>query len=426
MNQLNESSLDGFNIDNSKFKFNILLLSLVGPGVLAAMGDNDAGGIISYCVTGAKFGVSLFIPLSICLSILTYTVQEMSMRLGTVSQKGFIALIGEYYGNFWMKYHLYTLLFQNILMLTTEFMGMTAGFIVIGVPPWMGTVISLGFILSIITFSGYLKKERIALLMGILNMVFVLIAFMVKPDIPSMVNAFVNWNYHGYSHNLLWYIAAIVGNSVAPWMIFFQGSAYIDKGVVAEHIHLGRIDIRIGCIVQVIIAVCIIISGTALFGQIVNIENAGPALVIKALANHMGKAAGILFAVGIFNAGLLASITITLSSSWCAAEAFKWPHSLNDKISEAPKFYTVYIGSVIVAACVVLIPNLPLNYMALATQVIGGLLIIPILIFLVMFTNKEEIMGKYKNSLFVNIRACIVTVLLIGAALFFICYSLIS
>ncbi|MCI1944195.1 NRAMP family divalent metal transporter [Clostridium luticellarii] len=435
MNQLNENSLNELNINNSKFenmtgrmennklKLNILMLSLIGPGVLAAMGDNDAGGIISYCITGAKFGISFFIPLTICLSILTYTVQEMSMRLGNVSRKGFVALIGKYYGNFWMKYQLYTLLIENILMLVTEFMGTTTGLVMIGVPFWLGTVISLGLMLSIMTFKGYLKREKIALFMGIINIVFIVIAFMSKPDIQSMLNTFASWNYTGYSPDMSWYIAAIVGNSVAPWMIFFQGSACIDRGAVEEHIHIGRIDTLIGCIIQVIVAVCIIISGAALFGHIGNIESAGPAMIIKAFEDNMGKIAGILFAVGIFNAGLLTSITIDLSSSWCAAEAFKWPHSLNDKINEAPKFYAVYAGSAVIAAFILLIPNLPLNYMALLTQVIGGLLIIPILIFLVVFTNKKELMGNYKNSLFVNIRACAVTALLIGAALFFIVHS---
>ncbi|MCC9295866.1 divalent metal cation transporter [Clostridium sp. WLY-B-L2] len=435
MNQLDENSLNGLNVGNLKFentavreknnklKLNMAVLALIGPGVLAAMGDNDAGGIISYCMTGAKFGISLFIPLTICLSVLTYTVQEMSMRLGNVSQKGFMILIGKYYGKFWMKYHLYTLLIENILMLTTEFMGMTAGLLMIGIPLWLGTVISLVFMLSIITFKGYLKKEKIALFMGIVNIVFVIIAFMVKPDLQSILNTFVKWNCNVYSPDLLWYIVAIIGNSVAPWMIFFQGSACIDRGAVAEHIRIGRVDTRIGCIVQVIIALCVIISGTALFGQMGNMESAGPNLIIKAIGANTGKTAAVLFAAGLFNAGLIASITIALSSSWCTAEAFKWNHSLNDSISEAPKFYAVYIGSALIAAFIMLIPNLPLNCMALLTQIIGGILIIPILIFLVIFTNKKEIMGSYKNSFFVNIRVCIVAVLLIGTALLFIVHS---
>lgn len=402
----------------------LFLWALIGPGFLAAIGDNDAGGLISYSVTGMKFGISLFIPLSICLVIITYTVQEMSMRLSVVTQTGFTSLIKKYYGNLWIKYHITTICMENILMLTTEFIGMSAGLVVLGLPMWVSVLISLVLVLSVITMAGYWTKERLTLFIGFFNIVFIIIAFMTHPSIKNIAYTFIAWNYPKESQNLFWYIVAIIGNAVAPWMIFFQGNACIDKGIVKDHIRLGRIDTTIGCIVQVVIAACVIISGAALFGQVNNIETLGPAQLILTFSSHMGRTAGILFGIGLFNAGFMAAITISLSTTWCVSEAFGWKQSLNSKLSEAPKFYGVYIGSVVIAACIVLIPNLHLNYITLLTQVISGFLMAPILIFLVMLTNKKELMGEYKNNLFINIRACIVAAILIVMAVLLIFNSI--
>jgi Mn2+/Fe2+ NRAMP family transporter len=199
-------------------------------------------------------------------------------------------------------------------------------------------------------------------------------------------------------------------------MIFYQGSAYVDKGVVAENLRFGRIDTCIGCVVQVSIAACAIIAGAALYGKMQNVAALTPAAVIGAFNTFVGHWPGILFGLGIFNAGLLASITISLSSSWSVAEAFGWSKSLNDKITDAPKFYAVYIGSIMVAAVTILIPNLPLIFIAVITQVIGGFLTAPILIFLILLTNNKQLMGKYRNSLFSNIRAWTISATLIGLA----------
>ncbi len=186
-------------------------------------------------------------------------------------------------------------------------------------------------------------------------------------------------------------------------MIFFQGSAIIDKGITAKELRLARIDTIIGSICQVFIAVCCILIGAALFGHTQILDEDNPSTIILALNDLFGPWAGTLFGFGLFNAGFLAAITISLSSSWTVAEAFNWKHSLNEKITTAPKFYAVYIGSLIVAALLILIPNLPLNFIAVLTQAIGGMLMVPVLIFIMILTNNKKYMGKYKNSLFANI-----------------------
>jgi Mn2+/Fe2+ NRAMP family transporter len=399
------------------WRFLFLFWALIGPGLLAAMADNDAGGMISYCVTGVQFGIGLFIPLVLCLVLVTFTVQEMAMRLGTVTQTGFTKLISLRYGRFWVRYHVITLFSENMLTLLTEFIGMTAGLIILGLPLWISDMISLLLVISITVFTGYWTKERLALLIGALNVIFIVVAAMTHPSLAAIGHAFTAWSVPAGSSNLSWYIIALIGNAIAPWMVFYQCSAYIDKGVIADNLRLGRIDTCIGCVVQVVIAASAIIAGAALYGHLNNVAALGPADLINAFDTLIGHWPALLFGLGLFNAGLLAAITISLSSSWSVAEAFGWSKSLNDKIADAPKFYAVYIGSVVAAAAAFLIPHLPLNFIAIIAQVIGGFLTAPILIFLLLLTNNEQLMGKYKNSLFGNICAWTISATLISLAL---------
>lgn len=401
-------------IGNSPIKYLFLFWGLLGPGMLAALADNDAGGVISYAVTGAKFGVGLFIPLTLCLVLVTYTVQEMAMRLGVVTSKGYVHLIRERYGKFWMIYQLVSLVIENLITLITEFIGMSAGLIIIGMPMWAAVVISLTFVFLLTLISGYSTKEHIAMVIGFLNVAFVVVALLTKPDFSAIGKAFLNWNVPQQTHNdLVWYIVALIGNAIAPWMIFYQNSAYIDKGVQKKDIRCGRIDTLIGCICQVLVAVCIIVIGTSLLGLIPNLEQAGPAQIIAALNQHFGFVAALLFGMGLFNSGLLAAITVSLSSSWSVAEAFGWSKSLNDKIREAPKFYAIYFVSACLAAGAVLLPNLPLNHLSVVAQVLGGILMTPILLFLTLLTSNQEVMGEFKNSRSSNVRAWLVVSVLI-------------
>jgi Mn2+/Fe2+ NRAMP family transporter len=396
--------------------FTFTFWALIGPGVLATLANNDAGGMISYTLTGAHFGIGLFIPLALCLWIATYTTQELAMRLCTVTQTGFTKLIRLHFGEFWQTYNVISLSLSNLLMLTTEFIGMTAGLTVLGLPLLVSVLLSLMLTVSIILFTGYWTKERLALFVGAVNVVFVILAFMTHPRMAAIEHAFTAWDVPSNSSNVLWYVAALIGNSVAPFAIFFQGSADIDKGLIDRHIHLGRLDTLLGSILETGIAACAILAGAALYGRVSNLDSTGPADLIKAFLSSTGRWPGILFGLGIFNAGLLASFTVSLSSSWAAAEAFGWAKSLNDKISEAPKFYAVYICSVIIAALVVLIPKLPLNFMSVMAQIGCGILMAPVLAFLSLLTNNQQLMGKHKNSLFENIRAWTVATVLIGIA----------
>lgn len=385
----------------SRFRFMRLFWILMGPGVIAMVGDNDAGGVISYTVTGVKFGIGLFIPLVLLLGIVTFTIQEMSMRVGAVSGTGYAKLVFQRFGRFWGWYHITTLTLENLITLLTEFIGMTAGLVMLGVPLWTADLICWTLVISVTLFTGYWTKERLALLIGGLNTVFILVALLTHPSIKSIGVALSTWNLPAAAHfsSVIWYVIAIIGNAIAPWMIFFQGSATIDKGVTARHMRLGRTDTWIGAVVQVVIAAFIILCGAALFGQVSHVASVGPSALIMAMDAHYGSIPAILFGFGIFNAGFLASITISLSSSWTIAESFGWSRSLNDSIRQAPGFYMVYFSSLSFAATILLIPGLPMNFVSVLAQVIGGILIAPILIFLVLFASDKKLMGRFRSRL---------------------------
>ena len=392
----------------------VLFWALIGPGVLATLANNDAGGMISYALTGARFGIGLFVPLALCLGVATYTTQELVMRLCTVTQTGPTQLIRRHFGRFWLAYHVVSLCVENLLMMVTEFIGMTAGLFMLGLPLWAGTLLSLLLAVMVIIFTGYWTKERIALFIGALNLGFIVLAVLTRPSVADIAHAFVAWNVPAGTGKVFWYVAALIGNSVAPFAVFFQGSGNIDKGLIDKHIRLGRIDTLTGCVVETIVAASAIVAAAALMGRVPNLESAGPSELIRGFLTYAGKWPAILFGLGIFNAGLLASFTVSLSTSWAVAESFGWARSLDDRISEAPGFYGIYVGSVVIAALLVLIPGLPLNFVALAAQVGCGALMAPVLIFLLLLANDRELLGKHANTFFRNARAVTVAAVLVG------------
>jgi Mn2+/Fe2+ NRAMP family transporter len=395
-----------------------LLWSLLGPGLLAMIGDNDAGGMLSYTVTGATFGISLFLPLVFCLAPITYTVQEMAMRLGVVTQRVYTELLFSRFGRFWGYFSLSALLVANLMTLMTEFIGMTAGLTLLGLSLWASAVSSFLLVVSLALFTGYWTKERLALIVGALNVVFLGVAYLSHPDSAEIVKAFTTWDIPLNAQSIMmWFIIATIGNAVAPWMIFFQSSATIDKGLTVKDLHLGRIDTAIGSIVQPIIAMAAILCGAALFDHLGNPAASNPAEIISALMPVTGQWGSILFGFGLFNAGWLAAITISLSTSWTISGAFGWPRSLDHKLHEAPRFYAIYIGGLLISAIAVLLPGLSLTFISVLTQVVAGILLIPILIFLILLTNNCKLMGEYVNGCYQQLWSWTIVAILIAMTL---------
>ncbi|RIV23126.1 divalent metal cation transporter [Alicyclobacillaceae bacterium I2511] len=404
-----------------------LLWLVIGPGLLAMIGDNDAGGVLSYVITGAQFGVGFFIPFVLLLGPLTYTVQEMVMRLCIVTQRSFTQLIQEQFGKWWVTVSLSTLMVNNLLSLVTEFIGMTAGLTTLGLPFAVSDLVSLCLVVVLALAGSYWTKERLALFLGSLNLVFLVVSFMTHPSLSRVAHAFTNWSIPSGVHSLLLlYLIATIGNAFAPWMIFFQGNAVLDKGMTVKDLRLGRLDTALGSFIQVVIAAILILCGTALYGPSHNIvaSLSGPAQVIAAYLQHAGPVASDLFAFGLFNAGFLAAFTISMSTAWTFASTLGWARSLDDKWHQAPRFYGIYLGSVVIAALVVLIPSLPLTLMAIVAQFTSAILMIPALIFLLLLVGNQKIMGRYHNRPLYQLWGWVITSGITGLSLVLLYTSL--
>jgi len=376
-----------------------LYLLLAGPGIIVMLADNDAGGITTYAATGAKYGYDL-IWFLVLLGPIAYFVQEMTVRLGAVTKHGHAEAIFEAFGPFWGWFSFLDLTLVNWLTLITEFIGMTAAMSIFGVAPII-TVIIVCAIMSFMVLQGkYWTWEKIAFVFCGFNLVYIPAAFLVHPSVPSVLaHGIIPHFPGGFSGELFFFLMANIGTTIAPWMVFFQQSAVVDKGMQEKDILFGKADTLIGSFFTVVVAIfVIIVTGTVLHGM--NIESAAQAAVELMKTNQY---AGTLLAIGLFDAGLLGAICISLASSWAFGEVFGWAHSLNHKVREAPWFYTCYLFALLSAAAVVLIPGAPLVLITLFVQVIAVTLLPAALVFLILLLNNEEIMGKYKNSLLENV-----------------------
>ena len=374
-------------------------LVIAGPGLVVMVADNDAGGITTYAATGAKYGYHLIWFLLLLIPV-AYYVQEMTVRLGAVTKRGHAEAIFDGFGAFWGWFSLLDLMIVDWLTLVTEFVGMTAALAIFGMPPW-ATVIAVIVLMMVIVLNGrYWTFEKLALLFCALNLVYIPGAFLVHPSMKAVLHDGLIPNFAGgFNGQLFFFLMANIGTTIAPWMLFFQQSAVVDKGMQEKDIPWGRFDTLLGSIITVVVAIFIVVvTGTVLPG--VDINSAA-----QASQQLMGtnRWVGTFLAIGLFDAGLLGAICISLASSWAFGEIFGWAHSLNTKIREAPWFYATYLLMLATAGAIVLIPKAPLVLITLFVQVVAVTLLPAALVFLILLLNDEATMGERRNTLVQNL-----------------------
>jgi Mn2+/Fe2+ NRAMP family transporter len=386
-----------------------IYLILAGPGLIVMIADNDAGGITTYAATGAKYGYGL-IWFLILLGPVAYFIQEMTVRLGAVTKRGHAEAIFDAFGSFWGWFSFLDLALVNWLTMITEFIGMTVALSIFGIPPVLTVIFVILMMMGIVLSGRYWTWEKITMAFCLINLIYIPAAILVHPSIPSIIqNGFIPNFPGGFNGQLFFLLMANIGTTIAPWMIFFQQSAVVDKQMKEKDIPWGKVDTLVGSIFTIIVAVfVIIVTGTLLFGQ--NINDAGAA--IRAIM-PINSYVGVFLAIGLFDAGFLGAICIALTSSWAFGEVFGWAHSLNYKVKEAFWFYLLYFGGLVTAGVVVLIPRAPLVLITLFVQVIAVTLLPAALVFLIILLNNEEIMGKYKNTLFDNIANILIVMCII-------------
>ena len=371
--------------------------------------DNDAGGITTYAATGAKFGYSL-IWFLVLLGPVAYFVQEMTVRLGAVTKHGHAEAIFSAFGSFWGWFSFLDLSLVNWLTMVTEFIGMTAALSIFGIHPVITVIIVVFVMLGIVMSGRYWTWEKITMIFCLVNLIYIPAAFLIHPSLSDVFRAGIVPNFPGGLHGeLFFFLMANIGTTIAPWMIFFQQSAVVDKQMKEKDIPWGKFDTVVGAIFTVIVAIfVIVVAGTLLHGM--DIGSAAQAAQVI-MGTHPWV--GTLVAIGLFDAGFLGAICIALTSSWAFGEVFGWAHSLNYKVKEAFWFYIFYFFGLVTAGAVVLIPGAPLVLITLFVQVIAVTLLPAALVFLIILLNNEETMGKYKNTLFDNIANITIVVCII-------------
>lgn len=388
-----------------------LYLALAGPGIIVMVADNDAGGITTYAATGAKFGFS-FIWFVILLGPVAYVVQEMTVRLGAVTKRGHAEAIFDAFGPFWGWFSLIDLGIVDFLTLITEFIGMTAALKIFGVPSVVTVVGVSALMIAIVMHGRYWTWEKIVLLFCGLNLIYVPAALLVKPDFSQVIGGLIPGFPYGFTGEIFFFMMANIGTTIAPWMVFFQQSSVVDKGMTEKDIPFGKLDTAVGALFTIIVAVfCMILTASLLYRPGgANIESAA-----EAAQTIIGSypLVGTALAIGLFDAGLLGAICISLASSWAMGEVFGWAHSINNKLSDAPMFYAYYFLSLLGAGIIVLLPGAPLVLITLFVQVIAVTLLPAALVFLIVLLNSEELMGKYKNTLFQNILGFLIVLVII-------------
>lgn len=394
-----------------------LLWLLVGPGILVMLGENDGPSMLSYAATGARFGIGFFIPFILLTFLMAIVVQEMTMRLGAATHRGHAELIFERFGPFWGWFSMIDLTLGNFLTLITEFIAIRAGLGFFGVPPWAAVLAALAVLYLALVTHRYWTWERVTLAAAAFNLVFVPVALLSHPHWGSVGHALVTWGPlpGGLTQSTLLLMLSNIGATVTPWMLFFQQSATADKGLTRGDIHFGRFDTILGAALASIAAIGVVLATTPLFAHRMSAENFQAAEFAQALEPLIGRFGASLFALGMVEAGMVAAITISVSSAYAFGEVARKPHSLNLPMKEGKAFYSVLLLCAAVAAAFVLIPGLPLVYVVLIVNVIAVLAMPPALIFLFMLANDREVMRDLASPRWINVLATGVVIVLVSA-----------
>jgi NRAMP (natural resistance-associated macrophage protein)-like metal ion transporter len=381
-----------------------VVLAVVGPGFITANVDNDAGGIATYSVAGAQFGYTLLwtmIPITIALVI----VQEMSSRMGAVTGKGLSDLIREEFGlraTFLLMLALVVTNFGNVV---SEFAGVASSFELFGVSKYIVVPLSAFIVWAIVVHGTYGTVEKVFLSASAFYICYILSGVLAHPDwraaALSTVTRPESAGFRNYGY--LSMIIGLAGTTIAPWMQFYLQASIVEKGVTARQYRASRLDVVIGCVFAAIVAWFIVVACAATLHSVgkYNIETGADAA--QALRPLAGEYAYLLFAGGLFNASLFAASILPISTAYAVCEGLGLESGLDKRFEEAPAFYWLYTALIVFGAGVVLVPRFPLFHVMVLSQVLNGILLPFVLVFVILLINDKELMGSYVNSRWYNV-----------------------
>ena len=388
----------------------LLILAAMGPGVVTAMAGNDAGGIATYSTVGAKFGfMSLWVIPVMC--ILLVVIQTTATRMGAVTGKGFSALIRERFGIRLTALAMLALLIGNVATTFSEFAGIASGMEIFGVPRWISVPIAAAAVWGLIVGGSYKRVQNVFLAISCVFVTYIVAAIIAQP----------NWNLAlihtvvpevSSDISFLSLTVAMVGTTIAPWMMFFTQSNVVEKGVTLKDLFFQKIDAVTGAVVACIVAWFIIVTtGAVLFPEGIEITEAADAA--RALAPFAGDYAGALFAVGLVAASLLAACVLPLTTAFVICEAFGWEAGVSFKWKEAPFFKGIFTFVIAISAIIILIPSIDLMGIMLTAQFVNGVILPILLVFMALICTDKHMMGEHTVPLITRILL-IATIVVVG------------
>lgn len=388
----------------------MLLLAVLGPGIITANVDNDAGGITTYSVAGAHYGYNLLwiMPL---IALALIIVQEMSARLGIATGKGLADLIRESLGLRLTAIVIGIMLIANLANTVSEFAGVAASMEIFGISKYVSVPAVAILVWLLIVKGSYGRVEKIFLVASAIYLTYVLSGIMANPDWHEVGRAFVTPSFQ-FNAGYVTIVVTIIGTTIAPWMQFYQQASIVDKGLKVTDMIYERIDVIVGSLFAVFVASFIVIACAAtLYANNVPIETAkDAALALEPLA---GKYASILFALGLLNASIFSAAILPLSTAYVVCEAFGWEMGVSRSFKEAPIFFSVYTALIVLGAAIILLPIKSLIDAMLSSQTLNGVLLPIILIVMLKLINDKRLMGRFTNGRVFNILAWITVVIVI-------------
>jgi len=388
-----------------------IFFAILGPGIITGSVDNDAGGITTYSVAGALYGYKLLWTL-IPAFIVLIVIQEMNARMGIVTGKGLADLIRENSGVKVTFFIFIGLLLADIGNTTTEFAGVAGSMEVFKVSKYISVPI-VGVLVWILVVKGtYKVAERIFLVFSVALLMYVISALIGHPHWTEIGQSIAHPHME-YNSKYLMMVIGIIGTTIAPWMQFYMQSSVIEKGLKMKDFKYTLVDIIVGCIATVVVAFFIIIACAStlnVHGTTIN-EAKDAALALKPLAGNLSSA---VFAFGLFVASVFSATILPLATAFYVCEAFGFEAGIDKKWDEAPEFYWLYTGILVISALIILIPNAPLIQITLWSQVLNGMLLPVVLICMIMLVNNKKIMGEYTNKPINNIIGWVTIVILVA------------
>ncbi|OEC86599.1 MULTISPECIES: Nramp family divalent metal transporter [Methanobacterium] len=392
----------------------IVFLSVMGPGIITANVDNDAGGITTYSLAGSQFGydlVWLFIPMIIALAI----IQEMGVRMGVVSGKGLADLIREKVGLKLTFVMMIALLAANMGNILAEFSGIAVSSGIFGVPKFVALPVAALFVWLLVVKGTYKSVEKVFLLASLVYLSYIVAGYLSQPDWALAAHNIVfpqivpNTAY-------ITMVIGLVGTTIAPWMMFYIQSSVVEKGITLKNLKYSKLDAVFGAIVVNIVAFFIVIACAATINangiQVNDVVDVSTALVPLA-----GQYASLLFAFGFLNASLFAASILPLSTAYYVCESLGFEAGVSKSFREAPVFHGLYLGLIILAVIVIMLPNVPLLSILYLSQVANGILLPFLLILMLLIINDKHIMGEHVNSRLFNYIAWATVVIVMGLSI---------